>query len=84
MVTFWDLFIFTVEKSDCFFHFSKNGLYSFPWRCLQMTLKRSKVPATKTVTLTIKVDWPILPWLANTLRSAEMLKGLASERCSLI
>ena len=48
-----------VSSTSPFFVPFKNGLNAVMWRCLHLTLKRSKEPLTKMVTLTVSVNKPL-------------------------
>ena len=48
-----------VASMSPFFVQFENGLNAALWHCLHMMSKRSKVPLTKTVTLTLRVNKPL-------------------------
>ena len=49
-----------VLSTSLFFVPFKNGFTAALWNCLHITSKRSKVPLIKPVTLTVRVNGPLL------------------------
>ena len=67
-----------VPSKSPFFGPFKNGFNAAQWCCLHITLKRSKLPLTKTVTLAVRVNEPldsveILYLTVTTLHSSRLL-----------
>ena len=59
MWTIYLRFVYTYRQSHPFFVLFKNGFNAVLWCCLHITLERSKVLLTKTVTLTVNVNKPL-------------------------